>query len=78
MQDEIIFDDSNGSGAGDGTLGAGMNMPKAEAAAEGHKILVAYFSHSGTTQRVAERIQQETGGTLFAIQPSVPYPSEYQ
>ena len=59
-------------------LGAGMNMPKAEATAEGHKILVAYFSHSGTTQRVAERIQQETGGTLFAIQPSMPYPSEYQ
>ena len=55
-----------------------MNGAAAEAAASNHKILVAYFSHSGTTKKVAGRIAQETGGTLFEIQPSVPYPNEYQ
>ena len=50
----------------------------AEASATEHKILVAYFSWGGTTERIAQRIRQETGGTLFRIEPSTPYPTEYQ
>ncbi len=32
-------------------------------------VLVAYFSATGTTARAAERIAEETGGTLYAITP---------
>ena len=36
-------------------------------------VLVAYFSATGTTRGVAERIADATGGTLFAIEPQQPY-----
>jgi hypothetical protein len=39
--------------------------------------LVAYFTRSGNTRRIANLIQQEVGGTLHEIQPEVPYPSAY-
>ena len=52
------------------------------------KVLVAYFSHSGenygvgeikegNTQKVAQEIARQTGGTLFRIQPVKKYPAEY-
>lgn len=41
------------------------------------KILVAYFSWGGTTQRMAEEIVSQTGADLFRIEPVVPYPTEY-
>lgn len=42
------------------------------------KILVAYFSHSQTTQRVAEEIAAETQGDLFRIVEVDTYPSVYR
>lgn len=44
---------------------------------EGSKILVAYFSWGGTTERMAQQISQQTGGTLFEIEPVTPYPTQY-
>lgn len=41
------------------------------------KILVAYFSWGGTTQRVAEQIGTLTGADLFRIEPVTPYPADY-
>lgn len=41
------------------------------------KILVAYFSWGGTTQRMAQEIVRQTGADLFRIEPVVPYPTEY-
>lgn len=41
------------------------------------KILVAYFSWGGNTQKVAEHIASLTGGTLFRIEPEKPYPIKY-
>lgn len=41
------------------------------------KILVAYFSWDGTTQRMAQEIVRQTGADLFRIEPVVPYPTEY-
>lgn len=41
------------------------------------KMLVAYFSWGGTTQRVAEEIVRQTGADVFRIEPVVPYPAEY-
>lgn len=37
--------------------------------------LVAYFSVSGTTKRVAERLAKATGADLFRIEPETPYTS---
>lgn len=36
-------------------------------------ILVAYFSASGVTAKVAERLARETGAKLFEIVPEIPY-----
>lgn len=41
------------------------------------KILVAYFSWGGTTQRMAQEIVRQTGADLFRIEPVVPYPTDY-
>ena len=37
------------------------------------KTLVAYFSASGTTARVAEKLAQAAGADLYEIRPQVPY-----
>lgn len=37
------------------------------------KVLVAYFSASGVTAKVAERLAGETGAGLFEIEPESPY-----
>lgn len=43
----------------------------------GGRVLVAYFSRTGNTQRVAQAIANETGADVFRIEPEVPYPSNY-
>ena len=40
------------------------------------KALVAYFSASGVTKKLAERLAKATGADLHEIQPEVPYTSE--
>jgi flavodoxin len=40
-------------------------------------ILIACFSRSGNTRKIANLIQQEVGGTLHEIQVAVPYPASY-
>lgn len=40
------------------------------------KVLVAYFSASGVTAQVAERLAKETGADLFEIEPEIPYTDE--
>ena len=37
------------------------------------KVLVAYFSATGTTKKVAEEVAEVMGGTLFEIEPAQPY-----
>lgn len=37
------------------------------------KILVAYFSASGTTEKTAETVAKAINGDLFEIEPEVPY-----
>ncbi len=41
------------------------------------KILVVYFSHSGNTRAIANRMHELAGGDIFELQPSDPYPPEY-
>lgn len=45
---------------------------------EENKILIAYFSRTGTTKEAAREIQTVTGGDLFEIEVANPYPSSYQ
>ena len=40
-------------------------------------VLIAYYSLSGNTKKVAEAIQKETGGTLFQIETVKTYPEDY-
>ena len=37
------------------------------------KKLVAYFSASGTTKRIAEMVAEVAGADLYEIEPTVPY-----
>ncbi len=41
------------------------------------KILVAYFSWSGTSERIAENIIKQTGADSFRIERAEPYSSDY-
>ena len=43
----------------------GVNMDK--------KVLIAYFSATGTTKKVAENLAKATGGDLYEIKPLKPY-----
>lgn len=38
-----------------------------------HKILIAYFSATGTTARAAEKLANVTSGEIYAIVPAQPY-----
>jgi flavodoxin len=49
--------------------GAGASGPSG-------RILVAYYSFGGTTEKLAERISALAKGELFRIKPAVPYPEE--
>lgn len=43
-----------------------------------NEILIAYYSWHGNTRKIAELIQQATGGILFEIEPSQPYTTDYR
>lgn len=45
--------------------------------AQGSNTLVAYFSWSGNTEKMAEMIQAETGADVFEISPASPYTDDY-
>lgn len=42
------------------------------------KILVTYFSWSGSTKNLAEEIQRQTNADIYRIEPLVPYTDDYQ
>ena len=52
------------------------SAPSEESAPAGG-TLIAYFSWSGNTEAMAQMIQAETGGELFAIAPATPYTDDY-
>lgn len=54
-----------------------VNESTGSAYFSGKKVLVAYFSLGGTTQRMAQQIQDITGADVFRIEPVNPYPTEY-
>lgn len=60
------------------------SQPAAQAAkavnqqSAGSHILIAYYSHTGTTRAAAEKIHQLVGGDLVELQPEKPYPADHQ
>ena len=50
-------------------------LEKSKEAGFMNKTLVAFFSASGTTRRVAEKLAAATGSDLYEIKPAVPYTS---
>lgn len=41
------------------------------------KSLVVYYSHSGNTNKIAEIIHKKVGGDILRIEPTKPYPRDY-
>lgn len=58
-----------------GAMGAQTHLREG---AKTSDILIAYFSYSGTTRRLAKQIRLFTGGDLFEIQTVKAYPEEYE
>jgi len=54
------------------------NGDKVQLLSVNKKILVAYFSRTGSTREIAGQIQKITGGDIFEIQGVKPYPSDYE
>ena len=52
-------------------------VQKEEVNMSSKKVLIAYYSHSGNTKTVAEKIKNITGGDIFEIQTKIPYPEDY-
>ena len=57
----------------DNTVSTPNDSEAANPAETNSKVLVAYFSCTGTTKGIAEIIADETGGTLYEIVPEKPY-----
>ncbi len=47
-------------------------------AQNGKRMLITYFSWSGSTKNLAEEIQRQTNADIYRIEPLVPYTSDYQ
>ncbi|MFD0897840.1 flavodoxin [Loigolactobacillus binensis] len=42
------------------------------------KILIIYFSLSGNTARVAKKLQKQLHADIYRLQPTTPYPDDYE
>lgn len=73
MQSEMAAAPSSAPEVTDSTT---VNAPVNDTTFAQHRVLVAYFSGTGHTARVAQDIAREVGGDLFEIVPTVPYTSE--
>ncbi len=47
-------------------------------AQNGKRMLITYFSWSGSTKNLAEEIQRQTNADIYRIEPLVPYTDDYQ
>ena len=56
-------------------VGAALQMANAADKTKQKKVLVAYFSATGTTEGAAKKVQKAVGGTLFQIEAEDPYTS---
>ena len=59
-------------------LMAPASAANAATASKGQKMLIVYYSRSGNTRVVAEKIHATLGGNIVELQPLHPYPEEYR
>lgn len=59
-------------------LGLSVDSAAAQKAASRAAPLVAYFSRTGNTRVVAGQIRRAHGADLFEIEPTDPYPEDYE
>lgn len=52
-------------------------QPEQPGQTTGQKLLVAYFSWSGTSERIAQNIIEQTGADAFRIERETPYSTNY-
>ncbi|MDE7083408.1 MAG: hypothetical protein K2O89_06885 [Clostridia bacterium] len=52
----------------------GAGMPEIP---EDAHVLIAYFTWSSNTERLAEYLADKTDGVLYEIEPATPYPTDY-
>ena len=75
--DAVAWASANGivTGYGNGRFGSMTPVTPQPDPSTGSKILVAYFSGSGNTERVAQDIADELDADIFEITPVTPYTS---
>lgn len=59
------------------TARIGKNKLQCKVRVSGKKVLIAYFSRTGNSRKVAKYIQKSIGGDLVQIKTKNPYPSDY-
>ena len=70
---------NNLSAVEDGKTGSvSIGEAIAEPVSENRKILIAYFSHTGSTREIAQQIQSNAGGDIFEIKGVKTYPDDYE
>ena len=57
-------------------MSAVCETPRPETSAPS-RILIAFYTYSGSTGKLAEELQRLTGGTLTRLYPCQPYPSRF-
>ena len=67
----LLFSACSGNKGGENA--GSDSAAKAATEADGSKVLVAYYSATGTTAKAAEEIAKATGGTLYEIEPEQKY-----
>lgn len=63
----------NGSGSSSSDSSSGSSQSSQKSSKSNGKTLVVYFSGTGNTKSVAEKIAKDANADLFEIQPSDPY-----
>ena len=58
--------------------GTGAALAADAGSGKNARILIVYYSHSGNTKGIAERLQKKLGGVLHSVEPVEEYPAEYQ
>lgn len=54
-----------------------INNEQEKPSSKGPSILVAYFSHTGNTRKIANQIHEKVGGDIFEIVTMEPYPQDH-
>ena len=60
------------------TLTLRTNSTGAQPTLARSRALVAFFTRSGNTKLIAGKVRRDLGADLFEIQPSEPYPEDYE